>query len=69
MTRTTIRVEQIHCESCERTISTALRRVDGVVSAAPSQATNEVRIQFDAARVTEEQLRERLREIGYDPVA
>ncbi|MHB8718661.1 MAG: heavy-metal-associated domain-containing protein [Candidatus Dormibacteria bacterium] len=69
MTNTTIRVREIHCESCEQTIRTALSRVDGVFSSAPSQATNEVRIQFDANRVTEAQLRERLGEIGYDPVA
>ena len=69
MANTTIRVQEIHCASCENTIRTALGRAPGVQSVAPSQATNEVRIHFDPSRITEEQLRRRLAEVGYEPVA
>jgi len=65
---TTIRVNEIHCTSCENTIRTALSRLPGVASVDPKQETNEVRIQFNPVQVGDEQLRAKLSEIGYEPV-
>lgn len=67
MNTTTISVGLIHCASCERTISTVLGRIDGVSLVRPDAATNQVRVRYDDARVSAEQLRAALVEIGYQP--
>lgn len=69
MAETRIRVQQIHCSSCENTIRKAIGRLEGVRSVTPDQQTNEVRVLFDERSVNEQQLRARLDEIGYTPVA
>lgn len=65
---TTVAVEDIHCAGCERTISTALSGVAGVLSVNPSAARNDVRVSFDEASVGEAELRAKLAEIGFEPV-
>lgn len=67
-TSTTITVAEIHCESCERTISTVLSQLDGVLRVTPSATTNQVRVTYDEAAVTEANLRSTLADLGYDPV-
>ena len=69
MTTRTFTVEQIHCASCENTIRTALSRLDGVSVVVSSSVTNAVRVSFDAERVTEDQIKERLEEVGFSLVA
>jgi len=68
MSTTTIPVNEIHCASCETTIRTALSRLPGVVAVDPEQDSNEVRIQFNPRQVSEDQLRAKLSEVGYEPV-
>jgi len=68
MSTTTIGVQEIHCASCENRIRTALSRLPGVLTVDPRHETNEVRIQFDAAQVSDEHLRAKLSELGFDPV-
>jgi copper chaperone CopZ len=63
----TIKVREIHCESCENTIRTALSRLQGVRDVRPSHQTGRVRVLFDETRVGEEVLRTRLAELGYEP--
>lgn len=69
MASTTIAVKEIHCESCENTIRTALARVAGVRAVRPDHVRNDVRVQYDEARVNEARLREVLAEVGYEPVS
>lgn len=64
----TFTVAEIHCGNCENTIRTALSKVPGVNVVVPSSATNEVKVSFDDTKVTEEQLRDRLEEVGFAPV-
>jgi copper chaperone CopZ len=64
----TFRVADIHCASCENTIQTALSRLPGVSVVVPSATTKEVKVSFDDTKVTEEQLRARLEEVGFEPV-
>ena len=64
----TFKVEEIHCANCENTIRTALSKLPGVTMVVPSSATNDVKVSFDDATVTEEQLRARLEEVGFAPV-
>jgi copper chaperone CopZ len=63
----TFKVAEIHCASCENTIRTALSRLPGVGVVVPSSAGNDVKVSFDDAKVTEEQLRARLAEVGFEP--
>jgi mercuric ion binding protein len=65
----TFKVAEIHCASCERTIRAALSRVPGVAVVVPSSATNDVKVSFDDTMVTESELRGRLQEVGFAPLA
>ncbi|MCA1702570.1 MAG: heavy-metal-associated domain-containing protein, partial [Actinobacteria bacterium] len=64
----TFKVPEIHCTNCENTIRTALSKVSGVSAVVPSSANNDVKVSFDDTKVTEEQLRARLEEVGFAPI-
>lgn len=66
MITTTLQVSEIHCASCENTIRTALSRLPGVALVVPSSETNDVKVSFDEAKVTEDELRARLGEVGFE---
>ena len=65
----TLRVANIHCANCENTIRTTLSRLPGVSVVVPSADTNDVKVSFDDTKVTEDELRARLGEIGFEAVA
>ena len=65
----TFHVAQIHCANCENTIRTALSRLHGVSVVVPSSVTNDVKVSFDEARVSEAELRARLGEVGFAPAS
>lgn len=67
-TTSTITVEQIHCEGCENTIRTALGKTKGIQSSEPDAATSTVKVTFDEGRLSEDDIRARLADIGFDPV-
>ncbi len=69
VTTATFKIAEIHCAGCENTIRTALSGVPGVTLVVPSAERNDVKVSFDDTKVTEEQLRARLGEAGYEPVA
>ena len=69
MTTRTFQVNEIHCASCENTIRTALSRLPGVSLVVPSAETNDVKVGFDDSKVTEDELRARLGEVGFQPVS
>jgi copper chaperone len=69
MVTTTFKVAEIHCAGCENTIRGALSGVPGVSLVVPSSESNDVKVSFDDAKVTEAELRARLTEAGYEPVA
>lgn len=68
MVTTTLKVRDIDCASCEDTIRTALSRLPGVETVVPSGETNEVKVGYDEGATTEEAVRERLRDIGFEPL-
>ena len=68
MTTTTFKVAEIHCANCENTIKTALTKLPGVAVVVPSSSTNDVKVSFDETKTSEQQLRERLDEVGFAPV-
>ena len=63
---TVIGEQTIHCASCEQRIGKALRRLDGVRDARASAATQQVEVYFDPSQVGAEELRAKLRQIGYE---
>jgi copper chaperone CopZ len=62
-------VGEIHCDGCENTIRTSLGRLSGVRDVRPDQATNTVKIRYDADQVDADQIAAHLDELGYPPVA
>lgn len=69
MALSSIPVRGIRCASCENTIRTALGRLEGVRAVRPRADSNEVRINYDEAKINEKQLRAALAELGYGPAA
>ena len=69
MVTRTFKVAEIHCASCETTIRATLSRLPGVGVVMPSAATNDVKVSFDDTKVSEDDLRARLGEIGFQAVS
>lgn len=63
---TTLKVP-MHCSGCENAVRTALQRTEGVIKVDADHRRDEVRLRFDAQRITEEQIRERVRAAGFEP--
>lgn len=58
--------DPIHCAGCEQRIGNALRRLPGVASVQASHRTQQISVTFDPDRVTAEQIRAKLAQIGFD---
>lgn len=56
---------RIHCAACESRIGHALRRLPGVEDVQASAATQRVAVTIDPARVSADELRARLEQLGY----
>lgn len=63
-----VQVKGIHCESCENTIRSALSRLSGVVDVRASHETQQVDLIVQGDGV-ETAVKDRLRDLGFDPVA
>jgi copper chaperone len=68
MTKVTLTVPDIDCEHCEHTIHQALTPVEGVRNVQVDIPAHLVRLEFDEAKVTIDQVKEILKEEDY-PVA
>jgi copper chaperone CopZ len=68
MVTRTLKLDGIHCASCENTIRTALSRLPGVAVVVPSAERNDVKVSFDDTKVAEEQLRAVLGDVGFEPL-
>lgn len=64
MASTSIKVREIHCESCEQTIRTALGALAGVRAVVASAERGDARVTFGEARVSEQRLLKTLSEVG-----
>lgn len=65
MQQRVFKVPQIHCQSCQNTISSALADVDGVRQVDPDQATDQVTVTFDETRVDIDRIGEILADAGF----
>lgn len=66
MTKATITVKGMSCASCEVAVRTSLMRLEGVLRVEPDHRSDRVAVRFDPARVSEEQIKERIQASGYD---
>ena len=67
MTRIEIPVQGMHCDGCERAVSRALERLEGVRDANADHRAGRVRVSFDPERVDVPRLRAQIEETGYQP--
>lgn len=67
MSDKTVRVPNISCGHCVKTIERELGEADGVTSVAARQDTREVRVEWDEGRTSWEAVRALLEEINYPP--
>lgn len=65
-TKIVFRVEGMHCTSCGMAIDGELEDTEGVVSANTSYAKQETEVEFDPTRVSEQQIIETIKNVGYD---
>ena len=68
MATTVLNVPDISCEHCERTITNALTPVAGIRAVDVDIPAKQVQVDYDAAQVDVEQMKEILQEEDY-PVA
>lgn len=66
MKTTTLNVLGMSCEHCVRAVTGALTALDGVWEATVSLQNGTAEVRFDPEQVTEEQLRQAVRDQGYD---
>ena len=56
---------KMHCAGCEQRVDNALHRLEGVGEVRASFQTQEVTVTIDESKVSAEQVRERLEQLGY----
>lgn len=54
------------CSGCENRVKTAVGRVEGVIKADADHRTGRVGVRFDEDRVSEDDVKERIRAAGYE---
>lgn len=63
----TFKVSGFHCTGCSDNLGSALTNLDGVVRAQADFEAGQVDVRFDPDRVTEDDLKARIRASGFDP--
>ncbi|GBD84896.1 copper chaperone CopZ [bacterium BMS3Abin02] len=66
-TSMTFTVQGLHCTGCADTLGSALRNLDGVIRARVDYETGQMEVRFDPDRVSEDDVRERIRDSGFEP--
>lgn len=57
--------DTIHCATCEDRISTALGALPGITSVRASAKTQEIKVRFDSAQSSAEEISAKLTDIGF----
>ena len=58
----------MHCENCASTITRHLKKMDGILAADVSLATEYAAVTFDASTLSEETIVDKIRDLGFDVV-
>ena len=56
----------MHCENCAATITRNLKKMDGILTADVSIATEYAAVTFDASALSEENIVDKIRDLGFD---
>jgi copper chaperone CopZ len=56
----------MHCNGCVRSVTNALKRIAGVLSAEVSLQENSAKVEFDEKETSPDVLRKAIQDIGYD---
>lgn len=67
MSRKTVRVPDISCGHCVKTIERELKEVQGVSSVAASESSKQVTVSWDDEATSWDRIRDLLQEINYPP--
>ncbi|WP_457621170.1 cation transporter [Persephonella sp.] len=59
-------ISGMHCAGCAAGIEGTLRNLPGIISVSVNFATSKGYIEYDASRITKEDIVERIRQLGYD---
>lgn len=65
-TESTIKVTGMDCTGCESRVKTAVSRLEGVIRADADFRSGQVDVRFDSARLSEDDIKERIRAAGYE---
>jgi copper chaperone len=57
--------EKMHCGGCESRVKNALQRLEGVHEVTASAGEQDIRVSIDRSKVSPEQVKARLAQIGY----
>ena len=66
METTTIKVDGMSCGGCVKSVTGVLTALDGVAKAEVSLEQKQAVVEFDAARVTRDQLKATIEDAGFD---
>ena len=58
----------MHCENCASTITRHLKKMEGILVAEVSLATEYAAVTFDASTLSEETIVDKIRDLGFDVV-
>ncbi len=66
--KTELHIEGMHCAACARTIEKVLGKTPGVQKASVNFAVETCAVEFDPAVVSQKDILEAIRDIGYTPL-
>ncbi|WP_254768890.1 heavy-metal-associated domain-containing protein [Salinilacihabitans rarus] len=69
MERTTLPVDGMACDGCERNVTEALESLEGVSSATADHEAGEVRVEHDESLVDDETIAGAVEDAGYEVAA
>jgi copper chaperone len=65
----TFRVDGMHCEGCSEKVKTALGAKDGIVKVLVTLESKRITVDYDAAKLTVDQIAKMITELGYKATA
>lgn len=65
-TESSLEVRGMDCSGCENRVKTAVTRLEGVIKADADHNAGRVEVRFDHDRVSEDDIKERIRAAGYE---
>jgi Cu+-exporting ATPase len=58
-------IKGMHCTSCAMSIDGELEDTDGVINASTNYAKQKLDVEFDDAKISEQKIIEKVKEVGY----